>query len=464
MEISEEIICKIKETIKGYKMIASGDRVIVALSGGPDSVCLLDVLQMLSRELEITLVVAHYNHGLRGDEDKFETLFTRKIADSMQLPFETENASGLLECLSSIEKRSREARYAFLEKIRNKHGAQRIAMGHNLNDQAETVLMRLLRGSGPSGLAGIPPVRDNIIIRPLIEVTRDEITNYLNARRLTFAVDSSNSSRIYLRNRIRLELVPMMLDYQPRLLKHLGIVSDIIRDEDTFLESMALRWTEQEASTNSHGETTIPISSIKSLPDPLKKRAIRRLCRQVDGSIYNMEYDHVLSVIKLLDNEKPQCSIDLPNGIVVRKTYQNLCFIFKQKIATTEYSYSVKDIGTYNLGAIGCTLTLEEIDGITDLETKGDLSVAHLDADKLRHSMIIRNFRPGDRFVPLGMKGHKKVKNFFIDLKVPSEKRALTPILTCNGKIAWICGYRIDERFKVTERTKKIFRFTISQC
>jgi tRNA(Ile)-lysidine synthase len=463
MENQFDIINKIIATIRNYGMLTPRDKVIVAVSAGPDSICLLDLLHKLSMEMQIKLIVAHFDHGLRGDEDKFETELSKDIAQSMGLTFETEKASGLLNNRSSLEERARDARYAFLEKIREKHRAQKIAMGHTLNDQAETVLMRLLRGSGPTGLAGIPPVRDDRIIRPLIEINRDEIMHYIEARGIPFAIDSSNSNKTHLRNKIRLELMPMMLEYQPKILEHLGRVSNIIRDEDSFLESMALDWINTEAPKNKKDDIIVSMSSLRHLNSPLKNRVIRGILKSIKGNIYSMEYDHILSVSGLLDNERPQCSIDLPNGITVSKVYDGLHFGLKSCADIIEYNYPLEGPGTYDLGTVGQTLVLEEIDGGAYIVTERPTIIAWLDADKLSYPLTVRNFRHGDRFVPLGMTGHKKVKDFFIDLKVPSEERVVTPILTSGDDIVWICGYRIDERFKVMPETKRILKVTINQ-
>jgi tRNA(Ile)-lysidine synthetase-like protein len=545
MEKQGDIINNIKKTIQRYRMLSPGYKVIVAVSAGPDSICLLDLLNRLSPEMDLQLVVAHFNHGLRGDEDEFETKLSKDIAQSMGLPCESEKASGLLDNCSSLEERARDARYSFLEKVRLKHGAQKIAMGHNLNDQAETVLMRLLRGSGQAGLAGIPPVRDGQIIRPLIEVNRDEIMQYIEVRALPFATDSSNKNKTHLRNRIRQELMPMMVEYQPRLLEHLGRVSDIIRDEDAFLESMTLEWINAETNKNNEGDIVVAVSSLRHLAGPLKNRVIRDILKSVSGDIYSMEYDHVLSVTGLLDNERPQCSIDLPDGIIVKKTYETLRFISKntphpyplpqgerefkgcspqgereavvtspqgekeivgeptqgerESVGATplreresmmaslqgeresvwaspqgkmefvgessqgkrKFKLSIEGPGTYHLDAAGHVLTLENILVGAGLSIEKNLSIAYLDADKLSYPLVARNFQPGDRFVPMGMRGHKKVKDFFIDLKVPSEKRAVTPVLTSGDDIVWICGYRIDERFKITSRTKRMLKITL---
>jgi tRNA(Ile)-lysidine synthase len=206
MDPIKDTIKKVKRTISRHQMLTPGDLCIVAVSGGADSVCLLDILYGLKEDLGIKLVVAHFNHGLREGEDEEETQFVQDLAFFMDLPFETEKASFLVdEAPGSVEEKARDARYAFMENVRKSLSGQKIALGHHLNDQAETILMRFLRGSGPSGLAGIPPFREKTIVRPLIEIKQDEIESYLKARDLTWIIDSSNLQTDYLRNKIRLD-------------------------------------------------------------------------------------------------------------------------------------------------------------------------------------------------------------------------------------------------------------------
>lgn len=463
MDPVKDNINKVRETILRYGMANQGDKIIVAVSGGPDSICLLDILHLISDDLKITLVVAHYNHGLRETEDESETQLVRDFAESIKIPFVLEKCSHIKIGPPSMEEKAREARYDFLERIRKDHKAQRIAVGHNLNDQAETILMRLLRGSGPSGLAGIPPIRDNKIIRPLIEIKRKDIIAYIEARGLPYAIDSSNADTRYLRNRIRLELIPVMLKYQPRLIEQLCGLSNIIRDEDAFMESLALDWIEGEAKTDSEGHISVLLSSLKKLPAPLRNRVIRNLLKQVKGDPYPMEHDHIASVSGLLYNEQnPQAAIDLPYGIVARKVYERLQFLVRTPNHPKEYSYNLEGPDTLYVEAMGKTIRVEEIDPVAEIPKEESTSTAYLDADKLKYPLVIRNVRPGDKFIPLGMKGHKKIKDFFIDLKVPSDKRASTPILTSKDKIVWICGFRIADDFKVTSQTKKIVKVTIS--
>jgi tRNA(Ile)-lysidine synthase len=461
MDPVKDTLKKIRDTIHLYTMTDPGDMVIAAVSGGPDSVCLLDALHQLSKDLEISLVVAHYNHGLREKEDEAETRLVHDMAVSLNLPFETGKADHLRGQDSSVEERAREARYGFLEGVRDKHMAGKIALGHTLNDQAETVLMRIIRGSGPPGLAGIPPVRGKGIIRPLIGVKREEIMDYLKARRLPYAFDSSNTDKRYLRNRIRLELLPMMQDYEPQVIDKLCRLADIIREEDLFIESMASDWVDKEGRPDAEGSISIPLSSFVSLPGPLRNRVARHILKRIGRSLRKIGYDHIQAVLGLADGGESQSMITLPNGLRVRKVYNSLEFASGPGQEFHEYSYLIESPGIYYMEAIDRTILLEETDIKGDGFKEGLGDTAHLDAAKVQYPLIVRNFRPGDRIIPLGMKGHKKVKDLFIDLKIPSDIRAMTPILTSRDCPVWICGYRIDDRFKVTPSTERVLKVTV---
>ncbi len=462
MNPMRDTITKVKETIIRYRMLDPGDLCIVGVSGGPDSVCLLDILHELRGELEIGLVVAHFEHGLREKEDEAETRFVRRLAASMALAFETEKASLLREGVtSSVEERARNARYAFFERLKDNLDAQKIALGHNLNDQAETVLMRLLRGSGPSGLTGIPPSRENTIIRPLIEIKREEIESYLKARDLSYVVDSSNLQTDYLRNKIRLELLPRLMEYQPRLIEHLGQLARIMGSDNTYLEDQAEDWVVREAEQRPEGDIWIPVQSFVELPEPVRNRVTRHLLRKIGKNLRRIDYGHIESVYMLAQGRNPQGILNLPNGLTVKRVYDKLAFKAGDADKPAEFYYRLDGVGTYYLEEIGRSITLVEMEGDVDLNGTDQAWTAYLDAVKLQYPLILRTHRPGDRFVPLGMNGHKKIKNFFIDLKIPSEMRASTPILVSQDTPVWVCGHRIDDRFKVTSKTRKILKVAI---
>jgi tRNA(Ile)-lysidine synthase len=439
-------------------MIDSGDRVIVAVSGGPDSVCLLHVLHDLMDELGIDVVVAHFDHGLRPAEDNAETDFVRTLAQSLNLPFETEKAGLAQMADASVEEKARTARYHFLEKVKAKHRAQKIALGHSLNDQAETVLMRLLRGSGPSGLAGIPPVRDKDIIRPLIGVTRREIEDYLKARNCAHMTDSSNLRTDYLRNKIRLHLMPLLQEYQPRLLERLGDLAALLGDENDYLDYVADRWLDEIGDSTGGGDISFPVDSFLGLPLPLRRRVARQGIRRVRKNLRRIHRRHIRAIHQLVQAERPQGVLHLPDRLVIQKSYDRLIFRSRGQEEPVAFHHVLEGPGTFSLEQIGKSLTLVEMKKDSPFDPAHSPWTVYLDADKLRYPLIVRNMKPGDRFIPFGMAGHKKLKDFFVDLKVPSERRRTTPILVSGNTPVWICGFRIDDRFKVRDDTKKILQ------
>jgi tRNA(Ile)-lysidine synthase len=453
---------KVKHTIARHRMISEGDCVIVAVSGGPDSVCLLHILHELKDELNIRLVVAHFDHGLRSAEDESETAFVRDLAQSLKVPFET--AKGRLlskRTRGSREEVARNARYAFLEKVRKKHKAQKIALGHNLNDQAETILMRLLRGSGPSGLTGIPPSRDGSIIRPLIEIERQEIENYLKAKKLASVTDSSNLKTDYMRNKIRLEIMPLLEEQQPQLTRLLAQTAEILRDEDDYLEQTAEAWVGKNIEILPQNALSMPIPYFLKLPVASRRRVIRLAIKDVKKDLRRISWDHIEAIQRLAQAEKPQAALNLPGRLTVRRTYGHLILSASMKRKPQPFHYRLDEPGAYDLREIGRSISFEEIKNRRDLRLRGSKWTALLDAETLRFPLTLRSFKAGDKFIPFGMKGHKKLKDFFVDLKLPLEQRYLTPILCWNDKPVWVCGFRIDDRFKVTSDTKRVMKVTL---
>ena len=407
-------------------------------------------------------MVAHFDHGLRPAEDEMETRFVRDLAALMRLPFEVEKGLFLEGGgAASLEEKARDARYAFLWAARKKHRAQKIAVGHNMDDQAETVLMRLLRGSSPMGLAGIPPHRDSIVIRPLLETKRMEIEAYAEARALRYVTDSSNLQGVYLRNRIRLELIPTLRTYQPCLIEHLGRLASVLRSESEYLEASAEAWIERETRRDPDGDTSVSIPSFLRCPEPIRRRVTRRLLVQVKKTHRRVGHSHIESVDTLARGDRPQGALSLPEGIRVKRVYDRLVFTNRPQEKPRRFQVSLEGPGEFYLEAAGPRVMVEEIEGDSWLGFSDRTWAGFLDADKVRFPLILRNPRPGDRFVPLGMAGHRKLKDFFIDLKVPSEKRAITPILVQEGILVAVCGHRVDERFKVTPRTERILKITM---
>lgn len=455
-------INRVRKTLDRYEMIEKGDLIIVAVSGGPDSVCLLDILRRLQGELSIELRVAHYDHGLRPEEDETETRFVRSLASSMDLSFTSEKGRLSTEPGGmSIEEKARDARYGFLENLSKRFHAQKIAVGHTLNDQAETVIMRLLRGSGPSGLAGIPPVRDKKIIRPLIDISREDILSYLGESDLSYVTDSSNLHTGFLRNRIRLDLLPRLLGYQPRLVEHLGRLAQLLMDENRFMDLQADEWLKHEVQPAPNSVMLIHVAPFLELSRPLRNRIIRRVLLRVLKNLRQISQDHIQSVTQLAESPHPQGELHFPGGLRVRKIYDRLSFSRDADQRTDGYRVPIHGPGIFHLDEIHRSVSLEYIDADLDPAFHTSPDTALLDAGKIRFPMVLRNFKPGDRFIPLGMKGRKKIKDFFMDLKIPSDERNLIPILTSGDLPVWVCGYRMDDRFKITPATKAILKITI---
>jgi tRNA(Ile)-lysidine synthase len=455
----KQMISQARKTISKYNIIRKVDRIVVAVSGGADSICLLDILAALSNELDLTLITAHFEHDFRPLEDPFETALTEEHSRSLNLPFETEKASGLDLSASSLEEKARELRYDFFERVRKRYNADLIAMGHNLNDQAETVLMRLLRGSGIAGLSGIPPVRDNIIIRPLIETSRKDILRYLEERQLRYAVDSSNKDIRFTRNRIRQILIPEMIKYQPELIEMLGRLSDHLREENRLVETWADEWINNNLKKNQNNAYLVDIKSVKTLHHALIKRIIRGIVKNYNNSTYSIESDHVQEIFDLLYNPKPNITINLPGNLIARKEYNSLIFTYRGSCPDS-FCYELKSSGETSIKEIGRTIFIEETVNRPGI-IKANADIALLDKELLSYPLTVRNFMPGDRFVPLGMKGHRKLKDFFIDLKIPSQKRKEIPVFLKKNQVIWVGGYRIDDRFKVTTETKEILKISL---
>ncbi|MBW1690598.1 MAG: tRNA lysidine(34) synthetase TilS [Deltaproteobacteria bacterium] len=449
-------------TIREHKMINSGERVIVAVSGGPDSVCLLEILFQLREILNICLIVAHLDHGLRPGEDESETEFVEKLASRLGLAFTHERAAQLANAHgSSLEETAREIRYKFFERSLKEHHAQRVALGHNKNDQAETVLMNILRGTGSSGLSGMPPVRDNLFIRPLIKTTRDELLAYLREKDLSYMTDSSNLEKKHLRNRMRLELIPSLLTYQPRLIEHLNDLAFLCREENRFMEQEARKCLQDMVSNSSEGTFDLPLAVVTGLPSPLKYRVIREAIKRAKGNLRRVHFRHIRAITDLVENRKPQAGINLPDHVVVKKIYDRLRFSRAEEPEAVDFSYAITGAGIIPIREINMSIACEEVPRQRFTGRSQSDRECFLDLEALRWPLKVRNFRAGDKFMPLGLNGFKKLKDLFIEQRIPSGDRKRIPILESNGDIAWVCGIRIDHRYRVRGNTRRILRCNI---
>ncbi len=469
---------KIRRTIQKYHMLNPGEHVIAAVSGGPDSVALLHVLISLASEYELTLSVAHLNHGLRGSESDAEEQLVRQLSKERGISCSVKriDLQALRKCdrrKCSLEDIGRQERYEFFTALAAEIGASRIALGHHREDQAETVLMNFIRGSGLEGLKGIRPVRDGCFIRPLLEVSRKDILDFLQAEHLPFLEDSSNSEDHFLRNRIRHHMIPLLQElYNPRIIDTLNRLAEIARREDDCLKSIVDHILEDLliTSLSEEGTVGISISRLHELDEALQHRLVKSLLERCALSPRRVAFTHIQAVANLCREEKSVGLLFLPGNVLVRREYDNLKFSLSEANTRSELNSPLK-----NQKVIGFSYALE-IPSVTEIEEvnrvvktafieKDELGFfnvtrnsACFDFDKIEPPLVIRNRREGDRFQPLGMAGTKKLKSYFIDEKVPRRQRDLIPLLADRHSVVWIAGLRLSERVRIDDRTRSIVK------
>ena len=458
---------KVKQTISKYQMLESGDRVIVGVSGGPDSMALLYVLNQVKEKYRLKLKIAHLNHGFRGGEARKEAGFVERMAQRLGLSCEVRAVdvpSYKREKLLSAQEAARIVRYQFLEEVRKQFRASKIALGHNANDQAETLMMWLLRGTGLKGLGGIPPVREGVIIRPLIETDREEIEAFIKEKKIPFVVDSSNLKTDYLRNRLRHEVFPLLQKhYNPQLIKTLVQTASLLRAEDEYLERVAQEVLKTIGIVREREAVSIDVTHLLKLPSAIQLRCLRAAQKKVKGNLRQIGSTHLYDILKIVANEKPHKVLKLPQGISVEKSYNNLIIGFHQSAPRPFYYHFTSIPDRVIIKEIGKEILFKVVKGNEKAINKNDFHIAWLDLDKLTFPLTIRNMKPGDRFQPLGMKGEKKIKDFFIDEKVPLLKRKCVPLLFFGDIMGWVGEMRINHRLRVKEDTKKILRVEIEK-
>lgn len=467
----DKLIKKVIKTIKNYEMIEEGDKIILAVSGGPDSICLLDILNQIKVQLNISLIVAHVHHSIRGKEANIEARFVRLKSCHLKLPFEQLTVSVpeiAREKNLSIEQAGRIVRYQFFQKLLRKFQAQKIALGHHADDQVETMLMRIIRGCGLRGLRGIPPKR-GCFIRPLIECTRAEIEAYCKRRNISYCLDSSNKEPKYLRNKIRQQLIPLLKkEYNPALSKNLLQLQTIINDEFDFWEEITDNYYVKTLKKKTNNNIILDISKLREFPTGIQRLIIRRTLRHLKMFLEDIQFNHIEAIRLLSLDERGEKNLELPGRIKVTKSYQDLIFgvtdnmligerkkilpLFEQELALDQEN----EITNLNIKII---IKLYECKNI-DFEKKVykvNKNETYLDYDLLHFPLKIRNRRPGDRFQPLNSNFFKKVKSYFIDQKIARHKRDQIGLVVDNSnRIVWIAGFHTDNRFKVTNKTKRV--------
>jgi len=455
MKQSQMIKSRIKKTIREYNLLEKKDRILVAYSGGVDSTGLLNLLLELRGEWSFELFLGHFNHKLRHTADEDEQ-FVRRIAKKYSLPLfvgSKDVRSYARKKKLNIEEAGRELRYDFLKKTALKIGGAKIATGHTMTDQAETFLMRLMRGSGLRGLGGIFPLVEGKVVRPLIQVERQDIEAYLRKKGIEFHTDESNFDRRFLRNRIRLDLVPYIKkNFEPEIISSLGRIASIIREEDSLLEKIAEEKAKR-AISKKNNKISLEVKPLSSLSRAMARRVVRGFISELRGNLREISFEDVESVLCLKEGKE----FPLRKGHVLRREKGQI--FLKGKIPPKiKYEYRWEGKGPLEIKELKLKFEGKKIKRGKSLPLDfDDQTRAFLDLGKLKFPLLIRNRRKGDRYQPLGAPGQKKLKEILRAKGIPLSERERRPVFLSGDKIVWILGLPVSEKFRVEEGTSDIF-------
>lgn len=436
-------LASVRSTVERRRLLKGGERVLVAVSGGPDSLSLLHALDRLAHALDLELHVAHFDHRLRRASGR-DAAFVARAAAGLGLPVTVRAAEASdVPKGRSPEEIARERRYAFLEETADAIGAAAIATGHTLDDQAETVLMRVLGGTGTHGLGGIPPRRGRVV-RPLIDVRRAETVAFCRALGLRPRTDLTNADPAFRRNAIRADLVPLLIErFNVRAPEALARLADLARDEDALLDELAAETIQPEAVP---GGVRIPVDPLLALPPALQRRVVRR-ATPLDAA-------HTERVLRLCREGATGDRVELPAPLNATLSYGSLLIGRRPSAPASAGPAGISVPGVTDLPHWSMRVHTW-IESEPPRAWPDGRRVCVLDAARARGPLAVRSPRRGDRFRPLGMSSEKRLGDFFTDAKVPRAERSAVPLVTSGERIAWVVGHRPDDRFKVTGRTRR---------
>ena len=450
------------EYIRKNSLISRRDHVLTAVSGGPDSVALLAILADLKDTLGIErITVVHFDHRLRGDESGADREFVGALARSAGFEFRCGTADVRAYARSakiSVEMAARDCRHSFFMKTAAELNARKIALGHTANDQAEEVILRILRGTGPAGIQAMSPATAEGIIRPLLFATRDSVLEYLRGLEIEFRNDSTNFDPFCQRNFLRLKIFPLLREaFHPQIVETIARCADLAREEESWWASEIRTGWGEICLEMSEGWCALDLARLKQLHPALVRRMLRFAIEKVRGNLSGIGLVHLEPLIELVFSGKTGKSVRFPGGVEAVRHGGKL-IVRLMECAASKYPHDevlpIPGPGIYHFGEFGFDIELRD-----DIDRRGPDFAAecvHMDADKLKWPLELRFRRLGDRFRPLGMTGSKKLQDFFTDCMVPKEERQKITLLCDSEKICWVAGMRMDDRVKVEAHTRAI--------
>ena len=464
--------------IQKEHLVSTPSCLLVAVSGGPDSVCLLHILAELREKLGITLHIAHLNHKLRGAESEADARYVSELAHRLGIPVTTEERDVKAHQARqhiSLEEAAREVRYTFLSQVAQAIRAEEAAAGHTADDHTETILMHLVRGTGIKGLQGLKPrtqwqLAGNsvTIVRPLLQISREETAEYCRQHHLAPRIDTSNLSLSPLRNRIRHQLLPLLKSYNPQVAEALQRTARIAGDDLGFIDQQCLQlWA--EIAQKQGNVIIIDKQRLLKSPSVLRRYLLRMSIEKLVGNIKDIEMRHIEDIMSILTKPAGK-RLDLPGGLIFAVEYDRYMLTQDRESLSPfpplEDEFPLKLPGETTLPGwrIEAIITGPSIVKGKGIGLINNALTAHFDLDKAGDRLSVRSRQRGDRFQPLGMSQPKKLGEFMIDAKIPQAWRGRIPIVCSQKHILWVVGWRIDDRAKVTEGTKRILCLRFERC
>lgn len=441
-------------TVRNRRMFETSDRVLVAVSGGPDSVSLLSVLTELAPLFDLSLHVFHLDHQLRRGSEA-DARFVGDLAGSMNVPatiITFDVGTYCRERRLGIETGAREVRYRLMEEVARDVGAVRMATGHTLDDQVETFLMRLVRGAGTTGLRAIPPVRGRYV-RPLIDASRSQVLEHCASRGLEFRVDSTNRIPDQPRNALRLDVIPTLRELNPNFDATIGRTVEILSDEDEYLLGATIEIFNAQAHKKD-AAIRIKQESFAALDPAIARRVLRLAVETLEPEAPIIDAGQIEEVLRQLRGAG-DCDVHLSGGLEFYSEQDELV-LAKREGSAARVEKPVAVPGTTEVPELAVVLKTRFLERDQLGEMPSGERAAAIDAESIPAELVVTTPRLGDRFRPFGMEGTKKLSDFFVDGKVPRRTRAKVPVVRCDERIVWVVGMRIDDRFKVGDRTERV--------
>jgi tRNA(Ile)-lysidine synthase len=447
--------------VKRSAHFRAGQRVGVAVSGGPDSILLLHFMHLYAREAALKLAVVHFNHKLRGEESDADEQFVKQQAAELGIEFVRSEPEGGAEARPkrrNLEAAARDLRYRLFFSLLNRGRLDKIVTGHTADDQAETVLLRLLRGSGTRGLGGIyPALGGGKILRPFLSLTRNDIERELEERKLAFRTDSTNRELRFQRNRIRHELLPLLKkNFNPEIARLLAELSDRARDDEESLEQLAheraLPWRVREGK-----EEKIPVRALVELPAAIQRRVLRQMVQAVKGDVRGITHRHLESLRQLAAGAQSGRKLLFPGGLEARRDFDWLVVARGVKRnSVREFCVAVEMPGEVSVPELGTVFSLKLIEADAQRKTYNKGWIEGLDPQKLPGKLTLRSWRPGDYFRPSGSRKVRKLKELFGRQKIPAGLRKWWPVLESGSEIVWVRGFAVASLAAATPASKQV--------